>query len=445
MQHNYRIMKKILYPLLAALTLICACHPEDNDPKGPSIINPDDIIIHGKETLEPDQQKQKLEQVATKMINLLPASEFEDVMDICAKALGDGAASFEDGYDISELEGVWEEMAEDFFSYQEISDTEVRIFLYLYLSNCTGIVEFGEHKATYKKSSDTKVIYYEEDGTRWEAELTPKKLKKVYLGEWMDSYYDYNGYDSVWYTEYYNVTVEVPGSLSASIKRNGKTFAAASFSIDHNIGKDGIDPEKNFISLSCELQFDDMRFNVSKIMYNAKSGDIEFSASVYKGDIFVCSVKFSGNGTYDLTEDGDVLEWDAKGFEFSTNLLGEIQIKGSCKDAQKLTEYADSYIESESELDRIVNNINSLIDISVYYDGTSAKQASIEMEPMVYDDNYYGDSYWIEPVIVFNDGSRYLFYEYFDEDDFAYLIQKFERMVENYASLARSFEDIWEY
>jgi hypothetical protein len=67
------------------------------------------------------------------------------------------------------------------------------------------------------------------------------------------------------------------------------------------------------------------------------------------------------------------------------------------------------------------------------------------MEPMVYDDNYYGDSYWIEPVIVFNDGSRYLFYEYFDEDDFAYLIQKFERMVENYASLARSFEDIWEY
>ena len=299
-------------------------------------------------------------------------------------------------------------------------------------------MEFGEHKATYKKSSDTKVIYYEEDGTKWEVEITPKKLKEVYLGEWLDSYYDY---EDVWYKEYYNVTVEVPGSLSASIKRNGKTFAAASFSIDHNFGKDGIDLEKDHITLSCELQFDDLKFNVSKAMYNAKSGDIEFSASIYKGDIFVCSVRFSGNGTYDLAEDGDLLDWDAEGFEFSTNLLGEIQIKGNCTDAVKLAEYADSYFESESELERVVNNINSIIEINVYYDGTSAKQAAIEMEPMVEKD-FYGYYYWIEPVIVFNDGSRYLFYEYFDEDDFSYLIQKFERMIENYASLARSFEGL---
>lgn len=431
-------MKKSVYLLIAALTLICACHPEDKDPKGPSIVNPGDIIVNGKETLEPDQQKQKLEQVATKVINLLPASEFEDVMDICAKALGDGESTFEEGYDISELEGVWEDMEEDFFSYQEISDTEVRIFLYLFFSNCTGVVEFGEHKATYKKSSETKVIYYEEDGTKWEVEITPKKLNEVYLGEWLDSYYDY---EDVWYKEYYNVTVEVPGSLSASIKRNGKTFAAASFSIDHNFGKDGIDLEKDHITLSCELQFDDLKFNVSKAMYNAKSGEIEFSASIYKGDIFVCSVRFSGNGTYDLAEDGDLLDWDAEGFEFSTNLLGEIQIKGNCTDAVKLAEYADSYFESESELERVVNNINSIIEINVYYDGTSAKQAAIEMEPIV-DKDYYGDSYSIEPVIVFNDGSRYLFYEYFDEDDFSYLIQKFERMIENYASLARSFEGL---
>ena len=190
MQYNRSIMKKSVYLLIAALTLICACHPEDKDPKGPSIVNPGDIIVNGKETLEPDQQKQKLEQVATKVINLLPASEFEDVMDICAKALGDGESTFEEGYDISELEGVWEDMEEDFFSYQEISDTEVRIFLYLFFSNCTGVVEFGEHKATYKKSSETKVIYYEEDGTKWEVEITPKKLKEVYLGEWLDSYYD---------------------------------------------------------------------------------------------------------------------------------------------------------------------------------------------------------------------------------------------------------------
>ena len=59
---------------------------------------------------------------------------------------------------------------------------------------------------------------------------------------------------------------------------------------------------------------------------------------------------------------------------------------------------------------------------------------------MVDEDDYYGDYYWIEPVIVFEDGSRYLFYEYFEEDDFEYLIKKFERMVEDYEDL---FEDIY--
>ena len=107
----------------------------------------------------------------------------------------------------------------------------------------------------------------------------------------------------------------------------------------------------------------------------------------------------------------------------------------------KLTEYADSYIESESELDRIVNNINSLIDISVYYDGTSAKQASIEMEPMVYDDNYYGDSYWIEPVIVFNDGSRYLIEEYFSSSDFDGVVNNMESFVERYERLLDRYFD----
>ena len=60
--------------------------------------------------------------------------------------------------------------------------------------------------------------------------------------------------------------------------------------------------------------------------------------------------------------------------------------------------------------------MNSLYDIAVYYDGTSSKQASIEFEPM----SYWGDEYWIEPILVFNDGTRYLFIDYFIEEDFTY-------------------------
>ena len=449
-------MKKIYFLIILMFGAFCACdllngtqdQTQNPDPSGPSITNPDDIVVGDKETLAPDAQKEKLEQVAEKMIDLFPSNEYEDIMEMCAEAISYGANIFDEDYDFSELEEVWEDIGESFFRQENISEYETRYFLYLFLSNCTGIVEFGKNKATYQESSQTKVIFNSRNGEKWEAEITPKGLKQVYLGEWMDSYYDYyydwetDHYEEYWYTEYYDVTVEIPSSLTASLKRNGSTIAEVSFSIDHNIGKNGIDLETGSISFSCEVILDDLRYNASTVKYDAKSGNAEFNSSLYKGDIFVFSESFSGNASYDLDEDGYVEDWDGKGLSFKFNLLGEIQMLGSCTDIKKMSELGESDINSENSLERIVNNMNSLMDIGVYYDGTSTKQASIKLEPMVEEDPYYGNSYWIEPVIVFEDGSRYLFYEYFQEEDFKYLIKKFERMLESYENMFEDFEDI---
>lgn len=438
------MMKSRFYLSFIALIALSACNPTGiEEPDGPSIINPDDIIVSDKEALEPDAQKVKLEQVATKMIDLFPADEYEDVMEFCAEAIGSGSINFDESYDWSELEDVWEDIGEDFFAQEDISDTETRYFLYLFFSNFTGTVEFGEDKVTYRKGSDIKVIFNTEDGTRWEAEITPKKLKKVFLGEWMDEYYDfdYDTYEEVWYTEYYNVTVEVPSSLSASVKRDGKTFAEVSFSLDHNIGNDGVDIEKVNISFRCEVVIDDLKFTVGKLMYNAKKGDFEYSSSLYKGDIFIFSETVAANASINLDEDGYFEDWDGNKASFRTNILGEIQFEGQCRNIEELAELAETEINSEKTLERVVNNINNLIDINLYYDGTSTIQASVEMEPMVEMDSYYGDLYWMEPIIVFNDGSRYLFYEYFEEEDFDYLIQKFERLLENYENMYEDFEE----
>lgn len=439
------IMKKAYILLIGILAAICACDPtEIKEPDGPSIVNPDDIIIDGKETLEADEQKKKLEQVATKMIDLFPVDEYEDLMEIGAKAVGYGSYIFDEYYDWSELEEAWEDIGESFFTQEEISDTETRYFLYLFLSNCTGIVEFGEYKVSYQESSQTKVIFHEDDGTKWEAEITPKKLKEVYLGEWMSSYYagfDYDTYEDVWYTEYYDVTVEVPESLTASVTKDGKKLAEVSFSIEHNIGKDGLDIERDHVSFNCEVQLDDIKLNVAKALYDAKKGDIELAFALYKGDIFVLSTTLSGNARYTLDEDGYIDDWTGSSFNIRSNFLGEIQIEGEFDNVKEMGELLDSYIETERDLERISDKMNSLFDVTVYYDGTSSKQAAIEFEPMVYHDSYWGDEYWIEPVLVFNDGSRYLFYDYFTEEDFKSLIRKFERMVDNYESM---FEDLGE-
>ena len=442
-------MKKIHFIALGALVALCACKPDAlQDPDGPSIVNPNDIIVDKNEVLKPDAQKEKLEQMALKMIDLFPADEYEDLLEMCADAVMYGETIFDEDYDFSELEDVWEDIGESFFDWEEINDYETRTFLYLFFSNCTGTVEFGEKKATYKKSSDTKVIFYGKKGEKWEAEITPKGLKEVYLGEWMDTYYDYyydwdtDEYVDCWYTEYYNVTVEVPSSLTASLKKDGSIIAQVSFTIDHNIDKGGLDIEKDYVSFSCEIIIDDLKYTATKLMYNAKNGNSEFNSSLYKGDIFIFSESFSGNASYDLDEDGYIEDWDGSSISFKCNLLGEIQITGSCSDIERMADLGDSDINSEKELERLVNNMNSLLDVAVYYDGTSKVQASIELEPMVEYEDYYGYyDYWAEPVIVFEDGSRYLFYEYFDEDDFEYLIKKFEHMLDNYEDMAEDFED----
>ena len=59
----------------------------------------------------------------------------------------------------------------------------------------------------------------------------------------------------------------------------------------------------------------------------------------------------------------------------------------------------------------------------------------------MYDEGYGYEYYWIEPVIVFEDGSRYLFYEYFDDEIFDDLVAAFEDFIYDYEDMV---ENIYE-
>jgi hypothetical protein len=52
----------------------------------------------------------------------------------------------------------------------------------------------------------------------------------------------------------------------------------------------------------------------------------------------------------------------------------------------------------------------------------------------LYDD--YGESWWeVEPILVFGDGSKYAFYEYFTESDADRFGNRFEDWLEGYEDL----------
>jgi hypothetical protein len=76
------------------------------------------------------------------------------------------------------------------------------------------------------------------------------------------------------------------------------------------------------------------------------------------------------------------------------------------------------------------------MDISLFYDGSAAKQAAVKFEPFI-DESWGGMTYWYaEPVMVFYDGSSYSSFEaFFNEIDFRRAIDAFEALAERYADL----------
>ena len=109
-----------------------------------------------------------------------------------------------------------------------------------------------------------------------------------------------------------------------------------------------------------------------------------------------------------------------------------------------LADYIEDYdyAETDAEVERAIKNINNQLDLGLYYNGSSKKTADVVIDYYVYYDEYW-DEEWEElgPVLVFDDGSKYSFYEYFDEDAFAGLIDSFELWIEMYETMLEHYFD----
>ena len=434
-------MKKLSYLIVSAVVAFAACSEKDGT-DGPVIVNPDDVIVGKNEVLDDDIQKQKLEQVATKLMDLFPAGEFDNLLNYADQLASHCEANFDDSdYDWSELEEVGEDKIDDFYKETEKGSYKWEYTYTVFLSNCTGTITLGKNKAEYASSDDTKVIIKDVKGYDWEATLVSKDLKKVFLGEWIDQYYgyDYDEYGNwfeVSYEENYNLTVEIPNSLTFDLTRGGEFISTLTVNFDYSIDKNGLNYEKDRIGVSLDFKYDDIVITLDKAVVDASTGDVEYNVTLKKDDMFIMSQKVTANMDVYIEEDEGEYEGEINKITASVecNLIGELQIKGTCLDFEKLVDYTDASYDTEKECERAAAKATELVDLKVYYDCTPTVQATIEFEPVAYDE-YWGEYYYVEPVIVFGDGSRYLFYEYFDERDFRDLIESFEDFIYDYEDM----------
>lgn len=399
----------------------------------------------GDKPLSPEDQKVEMEAIASELMTEFAATEFEDVMKTISDLYLSCEETFSGDYDWSALEDAYEEKLRAVMSYDEIDEYTELQTIKLLLSTFNGEITLGEGAASFKPADKAVVIYTDDNGIKWTAELsTEGAVKEVYLGKfvtrsesvgYIDEYGNYVYGES--YETHSKITVGVPEKLIVSLKKNAENYLTSTTTFNVSISSTGIDPEKDRISITEVFEAQGIKVVLDKCLCDAAAGNLEQSMAVYKDGKFICSGKASMNGKVDFESE----EWSANNINVSIDLLGKMQIKGSCPDAKSINsimENADP--QSEKDWDRIVNNLNTKYNLNVYFNGGSTSQAIMNLEAR-YEDDSYGPYYWTEPAIEFNDGSRYLLYEYFTEDNFSDTIEGAESFVEKYERLLERYFD----
>ena len=91
---------------------------------------------------------------------------------------------------------------------------------------------------------------------------------------------------------------------------------------------------------------------------------------------------------------------------------------------------------AKKECEAICKYVNDKVQVVLVYNDTKEKVADVVMsvarEYDSYGDDYY---YYVEPILLFPDESKYAFEDYFTERAFGNLIRKVEELAEDFANL----------
>ncbi|MBQ8672825.1 MAG: hypothetical protein IJ511_02035 [Bacteroides sp.] len=255
------------------------------------------------------------------------------------------------------------------------------------------------------------------------------------------------------YTEYsidiaedtYKHYVFIPEKVTVTITQGGKELVKSVVNTNLSILDDEFDLTKHDFDVTVETYVNDFEILVSKATYAAnksvqaacklnKNGQNLVTFSAYTG------IAFSGS-LYD--ESVELENMDNATFE--TDILHELQIKGSTSDGKLLSDHVADAMDNDTNLDVVNEKLaeaNKLLDIGLYFDGQSTKQCEVKLE--AFDDTEWYDDvphYSWEPVLSFlQEGTTYSFASFFNEDDFHELINLSWDVYDDFGNLVHQFD-----
>ena len=466
-------MKKLVSLLLigsvfSLSSALVSCGGDDDSVDSP-IVNPDPIKPEEpskNEAMTPLEQKEYLDVIARGFMDKTPASDFNEISKLCNHI----SNTYTDNYDWDEVGDWGSEIFESLKESLGTTDKEQEKYSwgeynYIY-TNYKALVMASNFKGQFKaignkwelsKADDLQFIFSDQYGKECVLKLvTSGNVKKVFIGnidEWVDYNYDYSNdyYISNDYYDRTQLTVGVPENIVVTLTQGGSQVVKVTVKLNiGDLSNDKFDLSKNQLTASTLVELNNgYKFNVSQVAYNGNN-KTSVSFDMSKNGESLASVAFSSDISgipscnIDAMVSGNIDEEDfnnsnMKNVYVKLDIMGKLQIQGTLSDVRKFTDYineADDNDDDEKTFKSYVNQANSLANFNLFYDGKSTKQATVTLEAFE-EESWNGMKYWyMEPMLNFYDGSSYSTFDaFFNDKDFKSVIDAFEKLADNYASL----------
>lgn len=427
-------MRKIkfiaMYFMAAMLTLgITACGSDSNDDSEPT-------VEPGGKTDTPaltvQEQKQQMEKTAREFMNKVSANEFQNIADM--------TSNITNSDDDDDAVNDWFEACVKSCELAGSTDDNLK---YMYAAaNFKGKFELSN--GTWKHVGDADNLQFSfNDKNGKSCTLTAEasgKTTQVHNSAFDDEdeeyYYDYD------YAKYrsnitrYEISYAIPEKIHVTLTQAGSTVADVTINTTVNIASGDFDYTRDNAQVSVIANINDYNFSVSKIAFNAGEEASATVAITKNGEeLLACSASATGK-LYSAESGKDPI---GKNGEFVLRVLGgKVRAEGTISDisafADDLSEAIDND-DNESRFKSYIDKANSLINVNLYFDDSKNSSAKMELYPTV-EEVYEGITYWeYEPCVKFDDGTRYSFMEYFDENTYSGVIDQFNTLIDNFVKL----------
>jgi hypothetical protein len=376
--------------------------------------------------LSESQKKEYIDQTGRELVGKINADDFRTITD-----LGQYVHDYlTDSKNEVKVVNDFFESAFNLCTLEENKTYVKRLFAMAYFS-----AQFEYRNGSWVKvGTEQNVLSFsftDRNGQPCMAELTATGDER----EMHASFFDTKDWHYDYYAGYYKTTeenhVKVPSIITLKILQGNAILASINATLKVPAGEFQYDSDAASTAIDATIM--GYRVNLESEYNGGKNAAIRLTVSK-KGETLV-----SANASSNLRLDNNGEFISAGNANIVIDVLGKVQAKGTVDDINKVRDLVEGVGRntSESEVKSRVEQVNQQVHLAVYFDGNDTRQAFIKTYPF-YEKHSYYNTWKIEPVICFGDGTSYSTFEEFGNDSrFKELIKKVEQLVTDFEHLVK--------